>query len=114
MRELLALPEPPTAVFACNDLSAIGAMAAAAATGLAVPHDLSVVGFDDIALAAFASPPLTTIAQPKQRMGALAAQLLLERIADPGRPGRRRILQPALRLRQSTVERPRGRHGPRR
>jgi LacI family transcriptional regulator len=112
MRDLLAGASPrPTAVFACNDLSAIGAMAAAAQAGLSVPKDLSVVGFDDIALAAYASPPLTTVAQPKHRLGTLAATLLLERIEQRDLASRRRILQPALRLRQSTAAAPKARRG---
>jgi LacI family transcriptional regulator len=78
---------------------------------LSVPKDLSVVGFDDIALAAYASPPLTTVAQPKHRLGTLAATLLLERIAQRDLASRRRILQPALRLRQSTAAAPKARRG---
>jgi len=92
----------PTAVFASNDLMAIGAVCAAASHGLRIPQDLSVIGFDDIALAAHSNPPLTTIAQPKHETGAIAAQLLLQRIAQPGRDLQRAILQPTLRLRQST------------
>lgn len=105
---MLALLEPadprrwPTAVFASNDLMAMGAVSAAASRGLRIPQDLSVVGFDDIALAAYCNPPLTTIAQPKHETGELAARLLLERIADPSRGLQREILQPALQLRQST------------
>jgi len=104
MRRLLLLPRPPTAVFACNDLMAIGAICAAASMGLRIPKDLSVIGFDDIALAAFSSPPLTTISQPKHQLGELAARLLLDRIAKPGRKLRREILQPNLCLRESTSE----------
>jgi LacI family transcriptional regulator len=109
MRDLLAAGPRPTGVFACNDLSAIGAMAAAAQAGLSVPRDVSIIGFDDIALAAYASPPLTTVAQPKHRLGTLAASLLLERIAQRDLASRRRILQPALRLRQSTAAAPKAR-----
>jgi LacI family transcriptional regulator len=94
--------EWPTAVFASNDLMAIGAVCAAAAKGLRLPQDLSVVGFDDIALAAFSNPPLTTVVQPKHQTGELAARLLLQRIAEPGRPLQREILQPSLVVRQST------------
>jgi len=104
MQRLLLLPKPPTAVFACNDLMAIGAICAAATAGLRIPQDLSVIGFDDIALAAFSSPPLTTISQPKHQLGELAARLLLERIARPGRKVRQEILQPDLCLRGSTAE----------
>lgn len=92
----------PTAVFASNDLMAIGAVCAAASRGLRIPQDLSVVGFDDIALAAYCNPPLTTIAQPKHETGELAARLLLQRIAEPSRGLQREILQPALQVRQST------------
>jgi len=94
--------ERPTAVFASNDLMAIGAVCAASSHGLRIPHELSVIGFDDIALAAHSNPPLTTIAQPKHETGAVAAKLLLQRIAQPERGLQRAILQPSLVLRQST------------
>jgi LacI family transcriptional regulator len=93
----------PSAVFASNDLMAIGAVCAAAEAGLRIPEDLSVIGFDDIALAAYCNPPLTTVVQPKHQTGALAARLLLERIAQRDKPLRREILQPALCLRRSTA-----------
>ena len=80
-RELLTLPQPPTAIFAGSDLQALGVIAAASAAGLTVPHDLSVVGYDDIALAQWISPQLTTIHQPLRRMGEEATRLLL-RLAD--------------------------------
>jgi LacI family transcriptional regulator len=73
---LLALPDPPTAIFACNDNMAIGVIQAAVARGLAVPRDLSVVGFDDVAAAALITPPLTTVRQPLQDMGRAAVGLL--------------------------------------
>lgn len=79
--ELLAGPNPPTAIFAGSDLQALGVIAAAAARGLSVPRDLSVVGYDDIALAKWMSPQLTTVHQPLRRMGEEAARLAL-RIAD--------------------------------
>jgi len=103
MHSLLALPKKPTAVFACNDLMAFGALSAAASAGLRVPDDISVIGFDDIALAAFASPSLTTIAQPKHELGELAARLLLDRIAQPDGAHRCEVLQPTLCLRRSTA-----------
>ena len=80
--ELLGLAEPPTAVFACNDLMAVGCISAATARGLHIPEDLSVVGFDDVQLASFTNPPLTTVAQPKREIGALAVQMLMARIKD--------------------------------
>lgn len=75
--ELLSLPEPPTAVFAANDLSALGILDVARRRGMDVPRDLSIVGFDDIPEAAQSTPPLTTVHQPIQQMGASAIRLLL-------------------------------------
>lgn len=103
MSSLLKMRQRPSAVFASNDLMAIGAVCAAAEAGLRIPEDLSVVGFDDIALAAYSNPPLTTIAQPKHQTGALAARLLLDRITQRDKPLRREILQPTLCLRRSTA-----------
>ena len=82
-RELLAGPDRPTAVFAGSDLQALGVIAAATAAGLSVPRDLSVVGYDDIALARWLSPQLTTVHQPLRRMGEEAARIVL-RLADGG------------------------------
>ncbi len=76
---LLALPEPPTAIFAASDLMAIGAVRAAAQVGLRVPEDLSVVGFDDIQLAPHVNPPLTTMRQDKLGLGAAAGDALVAR-----------------------------------
>jgi LacI family transcriptional regulator len=83
MRSLLALPEPPTAVFAAADLMAVGAMKAARDAGLGVPGDLAVVGFDDIQLASLFNPALTTIHQDKIGLGRAAARALLEQIENP-------------------------------
>jgi LacI family transcriptional regulator len=102
-RQLLAMDDPPTAVFGCNDLMAVGAISAAVEMGRRVPADLSVVGFDDVRLASFANPALTTVAQPKYEMGVVAATMLLERIHDLGIPPRRRVLDTKLLIRQSTA-----------
>jgi len=75
---LLSLPEPPTAVFAANDVTAMRAIAAAQARGLTVPDDLSVVGFDDIPDATLSTPSLTTLRQPLQAMGEAAMRMLLD------------------------------------
>ncbi len=83
MQTLLALPEPPTAVFAAADLMAVGAMKAARDAGLDVPEDLAVVGFDDIQLASLLNPGLTTIHQDKVGLGRAAARALLEQIENP-------------------------------
>lgn len=74
---LLDLPDPPTAVFAASDETALGVIEAARSRGLRVPEDLSVVGFDDTALAKLSAPPLTTIRQPLREMGAVAMRTAL-------------------------------------
>jgi LacI family transcriptional regulator, galactose operon repressor len=76
-QRLLSLPEPPTAIFAANDQSAIGAIEAARQAGLSVPDDLSVVGFDNIPEAAYYNPALTTVDQFIDRMGQVATEILL-------------------------------------
>lgn len=102
MQELLGTPEPPSGVFVCNDLMAIGAMRAVSERGLAIPDDVAVVGFDDIALASYTNPPLTTVAQPRQEMSRLAAELLIERVRDGDRPREHRLLETRLIIRQSS------------
>lgn len=92
-RELLARPDRPTAVFAGSDLQALGVIAAATATGLTVPTDLSVVGYDDIALSRWMSPQLTTVHQPLALMGAEAARTVLH-LAGGGVADSRRINLP--------------------
>ncbi|MCV2395010.1 LacI family transcriptional regulator [Actinotalea sp. M2MS4P-6] len=74
---LLSLADPPTAIFAANDLSALGVLDVAHRLGLRIPHDLSVVGFDDVPEAVAAEPALTTVRQPIQDMGAAATSMLL-------------------------------------
>ncbi len=102
-RHLLAMAMPPTAVFACNDLMAVGVVNAAQELGRQVPADLSVVGFDDVRLASFINPPLTTIAQPKYEIGQIATTMLLERINDPDMPPRQRMLDTKLLIRRSSA-----------
>ena len=83
MKELLELNEPPSAVVAVNDLVAIGAMDACRERGVGVPNQMSIVGFDDIPVAALTTPPLTTVAQPAYELGRTAATLILNRLATP-------------------------------
>lgn len=83
VQALLALPEPPTAIFAAADLMAVGAMKAAREAGRRVPDDLAVVGFDDIQLASLLDPSLTTIRQDKVGVGRAAARALVEQIENP-------------------------------
>ena len=106
MSALLALPPPkrPTAVITYNDLLAFGALHAIRAHGLSVPEDISVVGCDGITLAAHSNPPLTTIDQPKYKMGRLAMQLLaklMQKEADANSGGYTLMESPLL-IRGST------------
>jgi LacI family transcriptional regulator len=105
MKELLDLPDAPTAVFACNDLMAIGALRAIRAGGLNVPADVSIVGFDDIPLASEVGPPLTTVAQPVEEMARIAVGLLLSRINRKRdlTQTERHVLSPFLVERESTA-----------
>ena len=77
MGRLLALAVPPTAVFCYNDMTALGALRRIRVSGLRVPDDISLVGFDDLYIAQYTDPPLTTVRQPKRQMGRLAMEVLL-------------------------------------
>lgn len=103
-RELLSRNERFTALFAFNDVSAIGAIRALRETGLRVPEDVSVLGFDDIYAAAYHNPALTTVRQPLFEMGKLAAKTLLERLSEAPAADGSKILtvKPQLIVRAST------------
>jgi DNA-binding LacI/PurR family transcriptional regulator len=105
---LLARKQPFTALFAYNDLSAIGAIWAFREAGLCVPQDISVVGFDDVPLAVFSNPELTTIRQPLQRMGQIAAKTLIDQIEAKAEFQPEIVIEPELIVRASTgpVRRP--------
>jgi len=95
-----------TAIFACNDAMAIGAIHALCRAGFRVPEDVSIVGFDDIKLASYTVPPLTTIASPKEDAGRMAVEYLLERIRGAHDAGPREVtLEIELVVRESTVPR---------
>ncbi|HVO44089.1 MAG TPA: LacI family DNA-binding transcriptional regulator [Aggregatilineales bacterium] len=100
---LFSNPEPPTAIFAFNDLMALGVLYCAYAHGIAVPQQLSVVGFDDIALSAYFVPGLTTVSQPKYELGRNVAEILLERIEGNRDPRIHQILPTKLVVRESTA-----------
>ena len=102
-QQLLALKKRPSAIFVSNDLMAIGGLCAAQQAGVQIPTELSVVGYDDIALASFSTPRLTTIAQPKYEIGVLTAQVMVARIKNAELPLRREMLQTQLVIRQSTA-----------
>ncbi|WP_163339456.1 LacI family DNA-binding transcriptional regulator [Desulfopila sp. IMCC35008] len=86
IKKLLGLPSPPTAVFCSNDYIALGAIKGARETGLILPEELSIVGFDDMQTASYMVPALTTIRQPAYEMGRRAAELLLSQIEQPSKP----------------------------
>jgi LacI family transcriptional regulator len=102
MSRILALAHRPTAIIAANDIMAIGAMQAIFAAGLTIPGDMSVAGFDDILASALVTPPLTTVAQFQNRLGARAAEILVERLSETRNgPGRAEEMPFELVLRSS-------------
>lgn len=100
---LLDLPNPPTAIFAGSDLQALGVYEAARARGISIPRDLSVVGYDDIPIAAWISPALTTVHQPLRRMGEEAARVVLRAAAGTLDGVPRMDLATSLVVRHSTA-----------
>ncbi|MCP4671735.1 MAG: LacI family transcriptional regulator [Desulfobacula sp.] len=102
IKKLLSLQDPPTAVFCSNDYLAIGAMKGAREFGLNLPEDLSITGFDDIHIASYIIPGLTTIRQPAYEMGKLGAKLLFQHIGNQKKP-EQLMLETSLIVRQSTV-----------
>ncbi len=112
-RDLLSRALPFTAIFAFNDMSALGAIGALRDAGRRVPEDVSVVGFDDIQSAASHNPPLTTVRQPLRQMGEVAAKTLVARIIAGPRAAYARTIQvePTLVVRASTGPAPAGARG---
>jgi len=105
-KQLLAGKKPFTALFAYNDISAIGAIRAIQEQGLRVPQDISVMGFDDIPGASFHTPGLTTVRQPLNRMGEVAAETLLDRIDAKKEYPSEIAIEPELVVRESTAKAP--------
>jgi LacI family transcriptional regulator len=103
---LLSLADRPTAIFAANDLSAMGTMDVARGMGLDVPGDLSVVGFDDIPESTRTTPPLTTVHQPIQEMGAAAITMLIA-LLDGGEVEQTHIRLPVSLVRRGSTAAPR-------
>jgi len=101
---LLRSPSRPTAIFAANDLMAMGALLAVRELGLHCPEDVSIVGFDNLDVAELLMPPLTTIQQPTYNLGVAAAELLLQRISGLTEPAREIILETKL-IRRASVMR---------
>jgi DNA-binding LacI/PurR family transcriptional regulator len=102
-RRLLAEQERPTAVFASNDLAALGALTAFKEAGLSVPEDVSLVGYDNTYLAALGSISLTSVDQPRHEMGVLAARLLLQRIESDRTEPHLEVLKPSLVARSTSA-----------
>jgi LacI family transcriptional regulator len=102
-KTLMKMKKPPAAIFACNDLMAIGVLMALEEEGIRVPEDVAVVGYDDTLLASVVRPRLTTIAQPKYEIGAIACRLLIDRLDNPDKPPEHIVLQPHLVIRESSA-----------
>jgi DNA-binding LacI/PurR family transcriptional regulator len=102
-RRALRRRPAPTAVFVANDLAALGAMSALAERGVRVPDDVSLVGYDNTALAAVPQIALTTVDQPRPDMGRTAVALLLERLAGGREAGRHLVIPPTLVVRGTTA-----------
>ncbi len=100
---ILSQRHPPTAIFAFNDMMAFGVLRYAHTRGIAVPEQLSVIGFDDMIMASYFTPSLTTIRQPKYELGQEAARILLRRVSGDESPITRLTLPTRLIVRESTV-----------
>jgi DNA-binding LacI/PurR family transcriptional regulator len=105
LKKLSELPERPTALICSNDMTAIGVMREAFELGIQVPQDLSVVGFDDIRMAEFMTPPLTTIQMSQSELARLAFEALLKEVKReaPAPEGTEYVLKTRLVLRSSTT-----------
>jgi len=101
---LLALPQPPDALFTTNSLLTAGGLKAVQERGLRIPQDIALVGFDETVWSTLVQPPITLIAQPTEEIGRTATDLLLKRIEDPRRPARTIILQAQLLVRGSSTQ----------
>jgi DNA-binding LacI/PurR family transcriptional regulator len=101
MHDLLALPQPPRAVFAANNLMTLGALSAMRERAVCIPQEIAIVGFDDMPWSGELCPPLTAVSQPTYELGQETVHLLLRRIAEPDAPFRTVTLQPRLVVRES-------------
>lgn len=101
-KQLLALDERPTAIFTGNNLLTLGALRAVHEAGIAIPDEIALVAYDDLDWMFVMQPPLTVVAQPIYEMGAKAAQLIFDRIADPQMPPVHTVLEPEILLRGSS------------
>jgi len=102
-RQMLSLPERPSAIFAANDMIALGVLEVAEEMGVLIPDDLSLVGYNDISYASLPRVQLTTVAQPTQEMGQIASEWLLSAIEEHKRHPLHCVLNPHLVVRRSTA-----------
>lgn len=100
--ELLSLPQPPDALFTGNNLITLGALETIHNKGLRIPDDIAIVGFDDMYWSISLNPPLTAVRQPAYEIGKRAAELLIQKIADPSRTPVRMVLKTELIIRKSS------------
>ena len=100
--DLLKIPEPPTAIVACNDLMAFGAISAAQDSGLEVGKDISITGFDGIPMGEYFHPPLTTVNQPVYKIGGMVCEMLVNIIKGKISEPEHILMKPSLIIRQST------------
>lgn len=106
--ELLDLPDPPTALFTGNNLITLGALETIHGRGLRIPEEVAIVGFDDMYWSISLNPPLTAVSQPGFEIGRRAADMLFQRIGDPGRPCAKVVLGTTLVVRRSCGSKPNG------
>ena len=105
-KQLMSLPEPPTAIFISSDYKALGAMKAARDMGLSIPGDVSIIGYDDLKISEFCYPRLTTVNQNTRKLGERAAEILLFELKDNGLRTVKDEIVPTLVLRDSTAPAP--------
>jgi LacI family transcriptional regulator len=101
--QLMRLDEPPTAIFALTDVTAVGVMHGVAEAGFSVPGDVSVLGYDDLPIASYMMPPMTTIAQPHVEMANVAVDLLMRQLGDMSLQPETAVLETKLIVRASTA-----------
>ena len=101
-KQLFSRPDPPTAIFACNDMMALGVLRAAAEAGVRVPQDVAVVGFDNIEIGQFIHPSLTTVAQQKDEIGQQAVQRIVELLSGQEKESRKMLVPTRLIARESS------------